>query len=423
MQTFPLYINNRDRLTYTRELAEQCSRLQMVGDIIIVDNASTYEPLLDWYETCPYKVVKLSKNMGTRGAFSVLDSKTHYVCTDNDLDISNVPKHVLDLLFDGLNRHKEVIKAGLSLEIDDIPDEYHLKTLALQREQGMWEHWPGDQRFYKGAIDTTFAMYRPNHGWIGYEPALRARRPYTARHRPWYALELDEEDRYYIEHLLPESSVYGGISQAKGIHKEPKQQVKSKLVETQKDELLKQRYDRLLTESSDIKEHLPELSRLAKQCKHVTEFGTRNCNSTTALFYGLSESSSPTLARLVCYDKNSCDCVEYFNKYGLKSGYPNFEFHKQDTASKKLEIRETDLLFIDTWHVYEQLKAELALHSDKVRRWIVLHDTKTFGEHGESGEPGLWKAVEEFLEEGTFVIQDKFENQNGLTVLVRKDKS
>jgi|KBSSwiStaDraftv2_1062776.scaffolds.fasta_scaffold174202_2 hypothetical protein len=39
-------------------------------------------------------------------------------------------------------------------------------------------------------------------------------------------------------------------------------------------------------------------------------------------------------------------------------------------------------LFIDTWHVCEQLETELSRHSVRVRRYLVMHDTVTFGEVG-----------------------------------------
>jgi hypothetical protein len=86
-----------------------------------------------------------------------------------------------------------------------------------------------------------------------------------------------------------------------------------------------------------------------------------------------------------------------------------------------VDIEETDLLFIDTLHVYEQLQEELRLHAGKVRRYIVLHDTMTFGERGEvQGRLGLRPAVEEFLAQGTFYVKDRYENNNGLTVLERR---
>ena len=86
-----------------------------------------------------------------------------------------------------------------------------------------------------------------------------------------------------------------------------------------------------------------------------------------------------------------------------------------------MELEETDLLFIDTWHVYEQLKTELALHAGRARKWIILHDTQTFGITGETaGHRGLLPALEEFLD-GNPVWRrvEHFTNCNGLTILER----
>jgi hypothetical protein len=100
------------------------------------------------------------------------------------------------------------------------------------------------------------------------------------------------------------------------------------------------------------------------------------------------------------------------------AGRTEFVFHEADVRA--VTIADTELLFIDTWHVYEQLRTELRLRAGKVRRYIVLHDTTTFGERGETeGRRGLWPAVEEFLTEGTFRLKQCGENNHGLTVLER----
>jgi glycosyltransferase involved in cell wall biosynthesis len=159
---------------------------------------------------------------------------------------------------------------------------------------------------------------------------------------------------------------------------------------------------------SDIHEHLPVLYFLARQCDHVTEMGTRTGISTTALLFAQPE-------RLVCYDKVKLAAV---NRLEAVAGRTDFRFHQADVL--EVDIEETELLFIDTWHVCEQLKEELRLHAGKVRRYIVLHDTTTFGEQGEmEGRRGLWPAVEEFLAEGHFCLRERLENNNGLTVLER----
>jgi glycosyltransferase involved in cell wall biosynthesis len=159
---------------------------------------------------------------------------------------------------------------------------------------------------------------------------------------------------------------------------------------------------------SDINEHLPTLYLLARQCRHITEMGTRSGVSTTAWLFAQPE-------RLICYDKVKSQPVDYL---GAMAAQTRFTFHETDVLCA--EIEETDLLFIDTWHVYEQLTKELRRHGHKARKYIVLHDTTTFGEKGEApGHRGLWPAVEDFVAAGTYRVRQRYENNNGLTVLER----
>jgi GT2 family glycosyltransferase/Flp pilus assembly protein TadD len=161
-------------------------------------------------------------------------------------------------------------------------------------------------------------------------------------------------------------------------------------------------------EPSAIHEHLPTLYALARECAHVTELGTGRGLSTTALLY-----AQP--AKLVSYDRVKDVQVD---RLAALAGRTELVFRQDDVLW--VTIEETDLLFIDTWHVYEQLSEELRLHASAARKYIVLHDTTTFGEQGEApGHRGLWSAVEEFLAQGTFRLQARYANNNGLTVLER----
>jgi tetratricopeptide (TPR) repeat protein len=168
-------------------------------------------------------------------------------------------------------------------------------------------------------------------------------------------------------------------------------------------------YKEACSKASDINEHLPTLFALAKECRHITEFGTRSAESTTAFLYAQPE-------RLVCYDLRKHAEVYHLE---ILAGRAKLIFHLTNVLRETIE--QTDLLFMNSWHVYEQLKEELRLHGSKVRKYIVIHQTSTFGTNGEGeGRRGLWPAIEEFLAEGNFVIKDRYENNNGLMVLERK---
>ncbi len=161
----------------------------------------------------------------------------------------------------------------------------------------------------------------------------------------------------------------------------------------------------------DIHEHIPTLRRFAEQCSHVTEFGTRWATSTIAFIAARPK-------RLVCYDVQRCDEVGDREQTARDAGV-DFQFHQADVLT--VDIEPTDLLFIDTKHTYDQLKSELERHADKARKFIILHDTVSFGLVGEDGGKGLNAAADEYFASvsGWSLIENS-PNCNGLRVYARK---
>ena len=217
----PIYINNFNWLTPTRALAGYFDDVP-AAEVIIVDNASTYPPLLEWYRSaCPYKVVRLSANGGKHAPWNsgtVLPAAVHralfgsdyYVVTDPDLSLDACPKDLLEFLTAGLQRYPSSNKVGLSLEIDDLPSECPWAVEAERWERQFWTQ-RRDEQFFQAGVDTTFALYSVDtpHGTAKRSDpnALRSDRPYTARHLPWYMKtdELTQEELYYF------SSVRNGV--------------------------------------------------------------------------------------------------------------------------------------------------------------------------------------------------------------------
>lgn len=195
----PLHVISYNLLTPLQQLVADAARLQDVGEIVIHDHASTYEPLLDWYSTCGVRVVRYKQNLGplTLWQHGALSDRWFHVVTDCDLDISGVPLDVLGVLREGMDAMDGVCKCGLSLEIDDLPSRFDLDVVR-KHEGKFWVTRRG--RYWEAPIDTTFAMYRPERAWGGYGPALRTDRPYTARHVPWYwdPAALADEQQYYV---------------------------------------------------------------------------------------------------------------------------------------------------------------------------------------------------------------------------------
>lgn len=174
---------------------------------------------------------------------------------------------------------------------------------------------------------------------------------------------------------------------------------------------LKEAFELACSTASDINEHLPTLAALSAG-HDVVEFGVRTGVSTLAWLYGRPKS-------LTSYDFNQCACVPDVSRVAAEIGVP-FEFHQRDT--RQFQIAPCDVLFIDTVHTYDQVQAELSIHGNMARKFIVLHDTTTFGEVGEMGHGGIWKAIEDFLSANPeWVLQERFTNCSGLTILARKE--
>jgi cephalosporin hydroxylase len=164
-----------------------------------------------------------------------------------------------------------------------------------------------------------------------------------------------------------------------------------------------------------VKPHLDIFISYGAQCKTVTEFGVETGCSTAAFLtsgckkvYSYDVKITPN-ARLV---KQAADEDGVF-----------FKLFEKDNL--KVIIKKTDLLFIDTDHWYGQIKAELSHHHPRVKKWIMMHDTETFGVVNPfDGRPGMKAAIYEFLEEHPeWQIKEHFEIGHGLTILERQGKT
>lgn len=172
-------------------------------------------------------------------------------------------------------------------------------------------------------------------------------------------------------------------------------------------------YNEKCERASDINEHLPTLKKYSEECDHITEIGVRNIVSTYAFLMGKPK-------KMISYDIQMCD---YEKVREMCKENTDFEFIIGDTRT--ITIEETDLLFIDTLHNYNQIKTELRLHGNKSKKYLIFHDTTLFANIGESyegvsNELGIWPAIEEFMVDNPhWVLHEKFENNCGLTILKR----
>jgi hypothetical protein len=172
------------------------------------------------------------------------------------------------------------------------------------------------------------------------------------------------------------------------------------------------------TTPSDINEHLETLYEYAKECETIAEFGIRWVCSSYALAYAKPK-------KLICVDILNHENINKFIDLCKKENI-NAEFHLADT--KTYDLEEVDMLFIDTLHTFEQLTTELAIHPPKVKKYLIFHDTISYGHKDEmsglTGENhGLVPAISNFLKNNSDWKEVKtYTNNNGLTILERQTK-
>lgn len=207
LKEIPIIINNRNRLEF---LSALISSLEKRGytNIIIIDNRSTYIPLLKYYESLSYKVIMLENNLGYRSLEQLPlykeIRKNYFVYTDSDVVLDeNCPNDFMDFFYKILKKYIWVTKVGFSLKIDDLPDHYEKKEQVIKWESQFYKDKIG--RDFYAPIDTTFALHKP-YALIstrGFFKMIRTGAPYVARHMPWYnnSSNLNDEEKFYIDNV------------------------------------------------------------------------------------------------------------------------------------------------------------------------------------------------------------------------------
>jgi hypothetical protein len=200
--------------------------------------------------------------------------------------------------------------------------------------------------------------------------------------------------------------------------------------------------------ASDINEHLPVLFRYAKQCNSALELGVRGCVSSWAISAGLLENKNGIRKKIFMNDSRECQIGELIDVLEPLNIDVKYEW-KNDLEIEFDADEKYDMVFIDTWHVYGQIKRELEKFSSIATKFIIMHDTtvdeidgETLREYGynyqqafiratelatETGIPrdeilkGMWYGIEEFLaNHPEWYIKQRFFNNNGLMILARR---
>ena len=217
VRKYPVIINNFNRLEW---LEQQIDWLCRIGqkNIHIIDNGSTYEPLLKFYKKVHATIYFLDRNVGHEALwrthiFQRL-GKYYHVYTDPDvLPDESTPDDCMFYFKEILDRYPAIKKVGFGLRTDDIPNHYPKKDEVIKWENSLLDN-EIEKGLFKSKIDTTFALYRPGAAFQCWEETLRTGTPYLLRHMPWYEDpgNLSVESKYYLENASSASSWYKAVA-------------------------------------------------------------------------------------------------------------------------------------------------------------------------------------------------------------------
>lgn len=209
--SIPILIINFNQLYYLEQLIDFLLKRNF-KNIIILDNRSTYPPLLAYYKTieCKVKIEYLEQNYGHQVLYKAPDllekyGKGYYFLTDSDIvPNENLPENFAEVMMKKLDQYFfKVTKIGFALRLDDIPNHFKLKEKVLQWEKLFWNNQI-EPNGYLTTIDTTFALYKPQYGMqfknIDFLKGLRIAGDFSATHGGWYlnTENLSEENKFYF---------------------------------------------------------------------------------------------------------------------------------------------------------------------------------------------------------------------------------
>lgn len=206
MSQIPIIINNFNRLSTTKRLVEDLKKLEYLN-LHLIDNASTYPPLREWYNQCDCKVVLLDQNLGQLAVYNsdyINNFEGWIAYTDSDIQLGDsTPFAFIERMIELAEKYN-YNKAGLALRIDDLPDTPYA-NYAKHWEKRYWEN-ELEKDVYIAGVDTTFSVIKVGLPFQ-YE-SIRVAGDMTARHMPWYLQydSLDEEERYIMEQSSSEFS-------------------------------------------------------------------------------------------------------------------------------------------------------------------------------------------------------------------------
>jgi glycosyltransferase involved in cell wall biosynthesis len=204
----PVIIPSFNQLYYIKNTIKQLKRFGL-ENFIILDNGSTYRPLIKWFTGTPIPVIINSKNPGPRDFFVNQEIwgklPNYFIVTDPDLEYPNaIPDSLVSDLIEISEEHKWA-KVALGLYKEDAKN---MVPMVKDWEVDYWKNVIAETKtkdpIYEAKTDTTFALYnkkfvtRPyDLSWDGnFFTAPRVCGKYLCKHWGWYYKKPVPKDEY-----------------------------------------------------------------------------------------------------------------------------------------------------------------------------------------------------------------------------------
>lgn len=215
----PIIIPVFNNLTYTRDTVNFFHNMGQ-ENIVLVDNASSYEPMIDYFKNVSNDVNIITQNVNAgprqffedKGVYSLLPE--YFIVTDPDLKFSNkLPTDFIDILID-VHNNFDVFKVGSSLNLnllernvlDEVYSIWGKQNTIRNIEQGYYTNQVGsigEDSIWSAPIDTTFALYKKSNFKNNFLEAVRIDGRFCVDHLGWLNPSPlpEEEYLFYINNL------------------------------------------------------------------------------------------------------------------------------------------------------------------------------------------------------------------------------
>jgi len=190
--TIPIFIICYNQYTFVKSMVEQL--LKYSTNIYIIDNKSTYPPLVEYLKSIEniVNVIYMPYNEGhwvyEKDEIIKLGGDK-YIVTDPDLTLNpNLPQNFIDILAE-LSDQYQIDKIGFSLDIsNNINTSIKMNGINVPDwEANFWKEKINNPKYelYKAPIDTTFCLINSKYYKVGSYEGIRVAGDFTCTHIPW----------------------------------------------------------------------------------------------------------------------------------------------------------------------------------------------------------------------------------------------